>query len=78
GDEAFKAQNWSIAKESYTEASALKQDEQYPKYKLIAIEKAIVEDEEQKKEIAKMDELTKKYSDLLKLAEGLMAKKLWT
>lgn len=78
GDEAFKAQNWSIAKESYTEASVLKQDEQYPKYKLIAIEKAIVEDEEQKKEIAKLDELTKKYSDLLKLAEGLMAKKLWT
>ncbi|MBP7809922.1 MAG: hypothetical protein KA163_11560 [Bacteroidia bacterium] len=78
GDEAFNSRNWIVARERYTEASVLKSGEQYPKYKLLAIEKEITDEEALKKDLVKVDELKEKYESLIKLAESLLTKKLWT
>jgi type III secretory pathway lipoprotein EscJ len=77
-DEAFNTKNWTIAKESYTEALSLKSGEQYPKYKISAVDKMITEETVTKNDLAKAAELKAKYDAVVKRAEELYAKKLWT
>lgn len=77
GDDAFASRNWTIAKEGYTEAMALKANEQYPKYKFAAVEKAITEEQIVKSDAAKAAEVKAKYDVAVKRAEDLFAKKLW-
>lgn len=77
-DDAFNTKNWVIAKEGYSEAQALKSNEQYPKYKIAAVEKLMVEETVAKSNMAKAAEAKAKYDAVLKRAEELFAKKLWT
>lgn len=77
GDMAFNARNWAVAKESYNEAVKLKATEQYPKYRLVEVEKGIAEEEALKNNLAKANELKAKYAAAMKRAEDLFAKKLW-
>lgn len=78
GDDAFNIRNWSLAKEAYTEAMSVKSNEQYPKYKLSAVEKMMAEDLEMKNNLAKAAQIKEKYDAAIKQAEELFAKKLWT
>lgn len=78
GDDAFNTKNWAIAKEGYTEALAVKANEQYPKYKLTAVEKMMAEEAIVKDDLTKAAEIKTKYDAAVKRAEELFAKKLWT
>jgi epidermal growth factor receptor substrate 15 len=77
-DDAFNTKNWVIAKEGYTEALAVKANEQYPKYKLGAVDKMMAEETVAKNNLAKAAEVKAKYDAAVKRAEELFAKKLWT
>jgi len=55
GDMAFGQKNWEFAKQSYTEASALKPAETYPKTKLSEVEKNLQAEANYKTEIDKAD-----------------------
>ena len=78
GDAAFTAKSWTMAKEAFTEALSVKANEQYPKYKITAIEKLIAEEEIQKNNLAKVADLKTKYDAAIKRGDDLFAKKLWT
>lgn len=77
GDEAFKTKNWETAKEFYSEAIKMKENDQYPKYRLAEVEKGISEEVALKNNLAKANELKEKYTTAIKRAEDLAAKKLW-
>lgn len=78
GDDAFLSRNWAIAKEGYTEAMALKANEQYPKLKFEAIEKMVAEEIALTNDAAKATEVKGKYDAAIKRAEDLFSKKLWS
>lgn len=77
GDEAFNTKNWPIAKESYSEALAIKANDQYPKYKLTVVEKMMAAETLEKNDLTKAAEVKTKYDAAVKRAEELFAKKLW-
>lgn len=78
GDAAFNTKNWIIAREAFTEALSLKSNDQYPKYKIAALEKIMAEEELQKNNLAKTADAKTKFDAALKRADDLYAKKLWT
>lgn len=78
GDDAFMSRNWAIAKDAYTEAMSLKSNEQYPKLKFEAVEKAMAEEVAIKNDAAKAAEVKTKYDAAMKSADELFARKLWT
>lgn len=77
-DDAFNTKNWTIAKEGYTEALSVKGSEQYPKYKLAAVEKMIAEEAVAKSNADKAAEAKAKYDAAVKRGDDLFAKRVWT
>lgn len=78
GDAAFNAKSWAMAKEAFTEALSVKANEQYPKYKIAAVDKMMAEEEIQKSNLAKAADAKSKFDAAVKRADELFAKKLWT
>ena len=81
GDDGFAAKNWTVAKDGFTEATGLKPTEQYPKDKLVLVDKAIA-DEAAAKAKAEADakskvELDAKYLAAIKKGDDAFAKKDW-
>lgn len=74
GDDGFNAKNWMNAKAGYNEALAIKPDEQYPKDRLAAIDKAIADENANKSKA----ELDAKYTAAVKKGDAAFAKKDWT
>jgi Trp operon repressor len=68
GDQAFTAKNWAAAKTAYTDASALKPAEEYPKNKLAEIDGLIAKDAQQK-------EINEKYNAAIKKADQALTAK---
>jgi len=80
GDDAFAKKDWTNARVGYNEALGVKPGEQYPKDKLLAIDKAI-EDEKNKMDAAAKAkaeaELKAKYDAAIKKGDAAFAKKEW-
>jgi len=74
GDDGFNAKNWTNAKAGYNEALGIKPDEQYPKDRLAAIDKAIADENANKSKA----ELDAKYNAAIKKGDDAFAKKDWT
>ena len=67
GDEAFTAEDYTTAKEHYTEASNLKPEEEYPKQKLLEIENKLAEIESaNKEELSRQEKLKEDTANSLK------------
>lgn len=77
-EQAFKSDSLTVAKALYTEAIELKKNDQYPQYKLMEVEMVIAEQATLKDNLAKTENLKSKYDAAIKIADELMAKKLWT
>lgn len=79
-DGAFGKKDWTNARAGYNEALSIKSEEQYPKDKLAAIDKAI-EDEKGKMDAAAKAkaeaELNAKYAAVIKKADDAFSKKQW-
>lgn len=73
GDDAFNAKNWTNAKAGYNEALGVKPDEQYPKDRLAAIDKAIADENANKSKA----ELDAKYAAAIKKGDAAFTKKDW-
>lgn len=81
GDDAFGKKDWVTAKAGYNEALGIKANEQYPKDKIAAIDKAIA-DEAAAKAKADADakakaELEAKYAAAIKKGDDAFGKKDW-
>ena len=74
GDDAFAKKDWTNAKAGYNEALTIKANEQYPKDKLAAIDKAIADENAAKSKA----ELDAKYTAAIKKGDDAFAKKDWT
>lgn len=74
GDDAFNAKNWGLAKTGYNEALGVKPNEQYPKDKLTAIDKAIADENAAKSKA----ELDAKYTAAIKKGDDAFNKKDWS
>ncbi|MBS1652080.1 MAG: hypothetical protein JSU07_08740 [Bacteroidetes bacterium] len=71
-DDAFKKKDWVAAKSGYNEAISIKQDEQYPKNQLNAIDK-IISEEANKKAM----EADNKYKSVISRADAAFVNKDW-
>ncbi len=76
GDKALAAKDYTTAKTGYSEALALKANEQYPKDKLAEVDKALADAAAEKDRLAKEKELDTKYKAAI--AKGDAALKLKT
>jgi len=80
GDEAFAKKDWTNARVGYNEALGIKANEQYPKDKLLAIDKAIADEKSKMDAAAKAKaeaELKAKYDAVIKKGDAAFAKKDW-
>ncbi len=80
GDDAFSKKDWTNARVGYNEALGLKANEQYPKDKLAAIDKAIADEKASMDAAAKAKaeaELNAKYLAAVKKGDDAFAKKDW-
>jgi hypothetical protein len=80
GDDAFNKKDWTNARVGYNEALGIKTNEQYPKDKLAAIDKAIADDAANKDAAAKAKaeaELNAKYNAAIKKGDDAFNKKDW-
>jgi hypothetical protein len=76
-DAALGKKDLAVAKTSYTEASALKPAEQYPKDKLAEIAKAMEEAAAEKERLAKIAELDAKYKAAIAKADAALKAKTY-
>ncbi len=74
GDDAFAKKDWTNSKAGYNEALTIKANEQYPKDKLAAIDKAIADENAAKSKA----ELDAKYTAAIKKGDDAFSKKDWT
>ncbi|MBI4946272.1 MAG: hypothetical protein HY840_07720 [Bacteroidetes bacterium] len=70
-DAAFTAKDYAGAKSSYTQASAIKTAEQYPKTKIAEIDKLLAE-------MSKAGELDKQYKDMIAKGDNFFIQKNYT
>ena len=81
GDASFAKKDWVTAKSGYSEASTLKNAEQYPKTQLAAIDKALADEAEAKAKVIaaakEKAELDAKYLAAIKSGDAAFAKKDW-
>lgn len=80
GDDAFASKTWATARTGYNEALGIKPNEQYPKDKLTAIDKAIADEKANMDAAAKAKaeaELNAKYQAAIKKGDDAFAAKTW-
>jgi hypothetical protein len=80
GDDAFTSKTWTTARTGYTEALGIKPNEQYPKDRLAAIDKAIADEKANMDAAAKAKaeaELNAKYQAAIKKGDDAFAAKTW-
>jgi len=69
GDNAFDAENYSIAKADYKEALRLKPKEKYPKERMDAIDKLVAEKAKESENAKKQQELDTRYNEQIAKAD---------
>jgi hypothetical protein len=80
GDDAFTSKTWATARTGYNEALGIKPNEQYPKDRLAAIDKAIADEKANMDAAAKAKaeaELNAKYQAAIKKGDDAFAAKTW-